>query len=225
MKQKIVVVGDVHGCYLTLKKLLEEEVKLEENDIVYFLGDLIDRGPRVKQTVDFVIDLWLNGKAIAIRGNHEDMLLQALDDPIALINWEYNGCFSTLSSFGIGHPKDFPASYLHFFESMPFYIELEKFVLVHGDLDFDSDNPFENKHYMVWGRSKKVKPERIGMRKLIVGHTPTPLQEIIESTKGWKIYLDGGCVYAGSPFRNNLGYLCAYELVEEKLYYTYNVDY
>lgn len=224
MKQRRIVIGDVHGCYLTLQKLLVEEVKLTSNDFVYFLGDLIDRGPRVKQTVDFVVELWEDGKALAIRGNHEDMLLNSLVDPFALINWEYNGCQSTLQSFNVNHPADIPSYYIHFFESMPFYIELENYVLVHGDLNFDLDNPFEDKHYMVWGRSHRINPEKIGMRKLIVGHTPTPLPEIKRSLERWKIFLDGGCVYANSPFRTNLGYLCAYDIASGKLYYTYNCD-
>lgn len=225
MEQRRIVVGDVHGCYLTLKKLLSEEIRISSSDIIYFLGDLIDRGPRVKETIDFVLDLWRNQKAIAIRGNHEDMLLQSLTDPIALVNWEYNGCETTLRGFKVGHPLDIPAEYIHFFESMPLYIELEKYVLVHGDLDFDSDDPFRNKHYLVWGRSRRVVPEKIGMRKLIVGHTPTPLDEIIASVGSWKIFLDGGCVYANSPFRSNLGYLCAFDIDNERLYYIKNVDY
>ncbi|MCX7909814.1 MAG: serine/threonine protein phosphatase [Ignavibacteria bacterium] len=225
MIQRRIVVGDVHGCFFTLKKLLLEVVQIGESDKIYFLGDLIDRGPRVKQTLDFVIDLWEKGKAVAIRGNHEDMLLQSISDPIALVNWEYNGCQTTLYGFNVKHPKDIPVNYIHFFESMPFYVELEKYVLVHGDLDFNSPDPFENKYYMVWGRSRKVVPEKIGMRKLIVGHTPTPLDEIMSSINGWKIYLDGGCVYAYNPFKSNLGYLCAFDIDSETLFYVFNQDY
>ncbi|MGC8748459.1 MAG: metallophosphoesterase family protein [Candidatus Kapaibacteriota bacterium] len=223
--QRKIVVGDVHGCYLTLKKLLTEIVKINSEDMIYFLGDLIDRGPRVKQTVDYVLSLWEKGNAVAIRGNHEDMLLKSISDPFALLNWEYNGCESTLRGFNVNHPSDIPNGYLHFFESMPFFVELEKFILVHGDLNFDLDNPFEDKYYMVWGRSRRIEPEKIGMRKLIVGHTPTPLPEILASLESWKIFLDGGCVYAKSPFRVNLGYLCALDLDSNQLFYIYNCDF
>ncbi len=225
METSRIVVGDVHGCFLTLKKLLFEVVKITSSDFIYFLGDLIDRGPRVKQTVDFVKDLWERGKALSVRGNHEDMLLNAIDDPFALINWEYNGCDATLKGFGVDHPKDIPVDYIHFFESMPFYVELENYVLAHGDLNFDLDDPFEDKHYIVWGRSQRVDPAKIGMRKLIVGHTPTPLDKILDSINHWKIFLDGGCVYANSPFKKTLGYLCAFDIDKGKLYYTFNCDY
>ncbi len=225
MKQRKIVVGDVHGCFLTLKNLLFDVVKIGSDDMIYFLGDLIDRGPRVKQTVDFVMDLWKKKRAISIRGNHEEMLLNSLKDSMALKNWEYNGCSTTLSGFNVNHPKDIPVTYLHFFETMPLYVELENYVLVHGDLDFDADDPFKNPYYMVWGRSTKAVPEKIGMRKVVVGHTPRTLDVIINSLSQWKIFLDGGCVYANSPFRQNLGYLCALDLSDEKLYYIYNLDF
>ncbi|MFN3781080.1 MAG: metallophosphoesterase, partial [Candidatus Kapaibacteriota bacterium] len=173
----------------------------------------------------FVIDLWQKNKAIAIRGNHEEMLLNSLSDPTALINWEYNGSRATLESFKVSHPKDIPQDYVFFFESMPFYVELENYILVHGDLDFDAENPFQNTQYLVWGRSRRADPNKTKMRKVVVGHTPTPLNEIIISLNQWKIFLDGGCVYARSIFKQNLGYLCALDLNSNELYYTYCIDF
>lgn len=225
MGKRNIVVGDVHGCFYTLKKLLFEVVKISSDDFVYFLGDLIDRGPRVKETLDFVIDLWEKDRALSVRGNHEDMLINSLSDPIALVNWEYNGCRTTLDSFKVNHPNDIPQYYLFFFESMPFYIELEKYVLVHGDLDFEAEDPFKNVQYLVWGRSRKAIPQKIGMRKVVVGHTPTPLDDIKNSLVQWKIFLDGGCVYAKSIYKQNLGYLCALDLDTNELFYTYCVDF
>lgn len=225
MERRNIVVGDVHGCYYTLKTLLFDVVKISSDDFIYFLGDLIDRGPRVKPTLDFVIDLWQKKKAVAIRGNHEEMLLNSLSDPIALINWEYNGCQTTLDSFNVSHPRDIPQGYIFFFESMPFYVELEKYILVHGDLDFDSEDPFKNTQYLVWGRSRKAIPHKVGMRKVVVGHTPMPLNEIINSLNQWKIFLDGGCVYARSIYKQNLGHLCALDLNTNELYYTYCRDF
>jgi len=225
MKQRRIVIGDVHGCYRTMVELIEKKIRISQNDIIYFLGDLIDRGPRVRQTVDYVLEMCEQGKAVAIRGNHEDMLLQSLTDAFAFTNWIYNGCESTLAGFGVQHPLDIPEKYLNFFQNMPYYVEFNDFVLVHGDLDFSAEDPFQNKHWMVWGRSSVVLPEKIAYRKLVVGHTPTPLSKIQKSLKEWKIYLDGGCVYAKHPIRSDLGYLCALELNSLTLFYVFNIDF
>ena len=225
MKERRIVIGDVHGCYRTLVELIENKVKATAGDKLYFLGDLIDRGPRVRQTVDYVVDLCERGRAVVIRGNHEEMLLQSLTDAIAFSNWIYNGCESTLAGFGVQHPLDIPEKYLNFFQNLPYFVEFDDFILVHGDLDFDAENPFENKYWMVWGRSLCARPEKIGYRKVVVGHTPTPLPRIQKSLKEWKISLDGGCVYANNPFRPDLGYLCALELDTSTLHYVYNIDF
>ncbi len=224
MKKRRIVVGDVHGCYKTLVELLERIVKIAPSDEVYFLGDLIDRGPRIKETVDYVMDLFSKEIARVIRGNHEEMLLLSLADPAYFETWWYNGADQTLASFGAKTLRDISPKYIDFFNSLPYYIEFEDFVLVHGDLDFKSEDPFQDKYYMVWGRSKIVVPEKINYRKLVVGHTPTPLPNVISSLNSWKIYLDAGCVYAHKFLNSGLGYLCALELDSMNLYYVYNID-
>ncbi|MCX7880573.1 MAG: serine/threonine protein phosphatase [Ignavibacteria bacterium] len=225
MKQRRFVIGDVHGCFKTLEKLLFVEFKFKKNDKLFFLGDLIDRGPRVKDTLEFVYDLYEKGQANVVRGNHEQMLLNALEDPFELYNWFYNGSERTLSDFGVNHPSEIPKKFINFLSDMPYYIEFEDFVLVHGDLDFTAEDPFSNTYAMIWGRSTLIIPEKIQNRKLIVGHTPTPLQKIIKSIQEWKIFLDGGCVYINYPVKGDLGYLCGFELNSKKLYYTKNVDF
>ncbi len=225
MNNRIFVVGDIHGCYRTLCKLLYENIKIEDGDLIYFLGDLVDRGPRVKEAVNEVIKLWRNGNAIALKGNHEEMLLRSITDPEYFSLWFFNGCESTLASFGVNHPKNIPTEYLDFFQQMPYFVLLDKFILVHGGLNFDLENPFEDTEYMLWGRYEIVEPEKIGCRRVVAGHTPTPLEKIIESLNEPKIFLDGGCVYKNSIRRRGLGYLVALELNSMQLYYEYNCDF
>jgi len=47
----IFVVGDVHGCFYTLQKLLK---KLPQDARVIFVGDLVDKGNYSKEVVEFV---------------------------------------------------------------------------------------------------------------------------------------------------------------------------
>lgn len=39
------VIPDIHGCYNTLKKLIEDNIGLNKDDYIFFLGDYIDKGP------------------------------------------------------------------------------------------------------------------------------------------------------------------------------------
>ena len=70
------VIGDVHGYFETLEKLVQK-LELEEGDAVVLLGDLIDRGPASAQVVRYVRRTrWLH----SIRGNHEQMMIQGFDE-------------------------------------------------------------------------------------------------------------------------------------------------
>jgi len=71
----VIIIGDVHGCYKTLQALLAK-ILLNHNEQICFVGDLIDRGPKSKEVVDFVRD---RGH-LCVKGNHEDMAVKSLND-------------------------------------------------------------------------------------------------------------------------------------------------
>ena len=62
-------IGDVHGCYLSLLKLLEVISFNERNDQLWFAGDLVNRGPQSLETLRFIISLGKSAKTIL--GNHD----------------------------------------------------------------------------------------------------------------------------------------------------------
>lgn len=225
MLPKRFVIGDIHGCIATLVELLEDKIKPKRNDEIVFVGDLIDRGPNPKAVVDFVMELQKKFKVIVIRGNHEQMLLDSLTDGYTFELWHFNGSEPTLRSFNISHPSEMERKYIDFFFNLPFYVLWEDFVVTHGDLNFDAEDPFADTHTMLWGRRLSFKPEKINFRRLVVGHTPTPLEIIKSSIKESKIFVDGGCVYKGSRLKANLGYLVALELNSLELYVQLNVDF
>ena len=72
------VIGDVHGCYQPLQRLL---AVLPKNDHVVFCGDVINRGPDTASTMKLVWSLVTAGQATWLRGNHEQALLQTLQEP------------------------------------------------------------------------------------------------------------------------------------------------
>ena len=217
------VIGDIHGCYKTFKKLFYDTLKPEKTDEVYLLGDLIDRGPGIKQVVDEVMNLKSKGyKICSVRGNHEELLLESLFSFCDTHAWVSNGAYSTLKSFNITHPLQLEPEYLRFFRGMKYYYLTEDFVIVHAGLNCKIDNPFEDTFSMLWTRDEYVNRSLIGGRRVICGHTPTSQEKVRNSLNQDKIFLDGGCVYKGLHIPG--GFLFALELNTMTLYEQYNVD-
>src|ERR1700682_391412 len=79
---KTFVVGDIHGRCAQLHHLLDLLPRDESTDTLIFLGDLIDRGSDVPGCVEHVLSLCRANpeKVICLRGNHEQMLLDFLDE-------------------------------------------------------------------------------------------------------------------------------------------------
>lgn len=102
----MIIIGDVHGAYNTLKALMS---KLPKDDIV-FVGDLIDRGPDSKKVVDFVKE----NKFACVLGNHEWMAENDFE------SWIGNGGMETLHSF-----KDNLDELFDFIKELPYFIEFE----------------------------------------------------------------------------------------------------
>src|SRR5580765_70608 len=95
-------IGDIHGCAVTLEKLLFDELHITKGDELCFLGDYIDRGPRSKEVVDLIIKLSADGHRVhSLRGNHEQLFSDSEKSFDHFNNWLANGGTQTLDSFGV----------------------------------------------------------------------------------------------------------------------------
>jgi len=82
------VIGDVHGCYDELQKLLHKIESNDPNAVIYFVGDFIDRGPKVWETLQWAMEnITLHGKYRAVRGNHEELALEWMKE---WFHWKEN---------------------------------------------------------------------------------------------------------------------------------------
>jgi serine/threonine protein phosphatase 1 len=224
MAGRTFVVGDIHGCLNTFETLMLSECKITRNDEIILLGDYIDRGPFIKETILFILNLIKSGyNIVPLRGNHEQLLIESLNNPKMLKQWFKNGAQSTLDSFWVMNPGLIDDEIIKFFENTRYYYISGDYICTHAGLNFEVHNPLKDTSSMLWIRNINIVPELIGGRKLIVGHTPTELDKIKTTINTNFIKLDGGCVYYKKV--KGLGYLCALELNSLELFYLQNIDF
>ncbi len=145
------LIGDIHGHATELKKLLEKLGYDKQNGVyqhpertALFVGDYIDRGPKIKETLETVKGMVDHGKAIALMGNHEyNALCFNREAPggghlrphsIKNIIQHYN----TLSEFH--NNQEEYENYLEWFKTLPLFYEGENFRAVHACWDHDYIN-------------------------------------------------------------------------------------
>ena len=76
-KNRLIIIGDIHGCIEELNELIDK-INLQSSDALYFIGDLIDRGPDSVAVVKKCYELSLNYDVKLILGNHEEKFLRYL---------------------------------------------------------------------------------------------------------------------------------------------------
>lgn len=74
----VFVIGDVHGCYDELCRLLQLAASHRSNPFVVFVGDMINKGPHNIEVLRLLQQMVINGQAVAVRGNHEETILREL---------------------------------------------------------------------------------------------------------------------------------------------------
>ncbi len=233
------VIPDIHGCAKTLRALIEELIKPSKHDWLYFLGDYIDRGPSSKEVIDYLMFLKKEDYNIrTLMGNHEEYLLNAVEEEMNLKSvmgfkqknktkkaWLFHGGKATMENFKISDLKSFPEEYLDWMRSLEYYIELDQFLLVHAGFNFSKDNPFDDKHSMLWIRDYEIVPEKIANKRIIHGHVPVNLEFIDLSIKNKSynfIDLDNGCYVTN---RDGFGNLVALELNSLEYRVQFNLDF
>jgi serine/threonine protein phosphatase 1 len=228
-----IVIGDIHGCYKTLKKLVEGHIKLTKEDHLYFVGDLIDRGPRSREVLDYIISLKSKGyNVFPVKGNHEDLFIKAFSDEEYMSAWFHNGAEETLLSFNVPENKlniyeglkMIPEKYFQFLYDLPYYYDLNDYIIVHAGLNITSGDIFEDVQAMLWSREIKGLNLLPSGKCIIHGHTPMPiitLKANLSRKDARNLNVDAGCVYKDLP---GYGTLAAIELDSRLLFTQENID-
>ena len=94
------IIGDIHGSLSNLQNLCKKiEDVINDDDVIIFIGDYIDRGPHSFEVIEYLISLAKSRTSIFLRGNHEDMLLDYLDGRDSSNIYLVNGGRETIKSY------------------------------------------------------------------------------------------------------------------------------
>ena len=193
--------GDVHACYdemMSLYKKLDEAQFNPEEDVLVFLGDYVDRGPKAKQVITQLMKwnkLYPHWKFLI--GNHEDLMLDALVYNGQQYHdydlwWEQGGkqtAYSYIPKNRSAYEKAITSikdsiSYEHlkWLMERPYYFDTEKYFFVHGAVipgmslktlkkKLDEPLPSEEKQAVIWGRETFINSDFPWGKKIVFGHT------------------------------------------------------
>lgn len=189
-------IPDIHGCAKTFKALVAS-LDLTKDDQLFLLGDYINRGPDNKGVIDFILELRAKGNQIyAIRGNHDEWFLEAWDDFQGLKHLKNESFVNWVRAEDLVNEKGgLDKVYEDFFRSLPYYIELPDFYLVHAGFEFYDAYPFENYDAMIMIRDFHPDLEVLEGRKIIHGHSIHHLDNIKNNIDHQDVVipLDNGC--------------------------------
>lgn len=164
------VIPDIHGNLKLLNKTLEVIEAKETSGEIIFTGDYIDRGEDSKGVLDRLMAGPPEGWTwTVIRGNHEDMMLEAWQSKSAYSMWVSNGGKQALESFG-----DNPdlGKYREWIKTLPRYRYDDHRIFVHAAVSYKK--PLDNQHPDVtqWSRFNPEDDYPVHDRYVVHGHTP-----------------------------------------------------
>lgn len=194
---RTIVIGDIHGCYNELKKLMDnlilEEVYNPETDRLIFLGDYIDRGENPRMVIRYVRNLQENNpNVIALMGNHEDMMIDFVDGNYDS-GWTWNGNQFTLKSYE-GYHTEFLDD-VEWARNLPLYFEDENFIYVHAGIDKSKSMKRQSRNTLLWIRENFIYSTKKYKKKVVFGHTPKCYEPYY--TLADDVCIDSACVYGG----------------------------
>ncbi|HYZ87502.1 MAG TPA: polynucleotide kinase-phosphatase [Bryobacteraceae bacterium] len=217
------IIGDLHGCASELRSLLSslgwQPVKLEGNPDPWgseswvhpqgrkavFLGDLVDRGPEVLDTLRIVRNMVGSGVALCVAGNHDEKLLRWLKGKQVQIK---HGLQKSIDSLDPLAPSE-RAEVLKFLESLVGHFVLDdgRLVVAHAGLreEMHGRTSAAVREFCLYGETTGESDEfglpvrynwaaeYRGRATVVYGHTPVPTPEWLNNT----VNIDTGAVFGG----------------------------
>jgi len=221
----IYAISDLHGCYDKFTKMLDK-IAFGDNDTLYILGDIVDRGPDGIKILQYIMD---KKNVIAIMGNHDYLALKMFKSIISshIVSteefaydycvWMFDGGKPTYDAF-INLSENEQKAIVRFIGGFATQKEIEaggkKFLLSHSVLPKDKmlngQTPNFNNYSACFPEYDKKYFED---KYIVTGHVPTGF--IDENYRG-KIWRKNNhiAIDCGAVFGNNLGCICLDSLEE-----------
>lgn len=228
------IIGDIHGCCDELEQLLQklgyqkqpiaslflnnlgdelptarDTYRHPDGRKVIFLGDLVDRGPRILETIELVERMIRAGQAFCVVGNHDDKLLRQIQGKNVKINHGLEHSIAEIEALSPEIKADRTIAIRSFLESLISHYVLDdgKLVVAHAGLkqELQGRGSGAVRAFAMYGETTgeidefglpvrhNWAAEYRGPAMVAYGHTPVPESVWLNNT----IDLDTGCVFGG----------------------------
>ncbi|HTJ56657.1 MAG TPA: metallophosphoesterase family protein [Devosiaceae bacterium] len=210
----VYAIGDVHGCIDQLRLLeagiVADAAAMPGEKWIVTLGDYIDRGAASPAVLDHIMSPAPPGfRRIALIGNHEQLLLDFLDNPPASLEWLQWGGLETAAAYGLTDPRQewrrspqrfaaalqplIPARHLELLGALPTCLSLPGFFFVHAGIRPGVPLEAQEDDDLIWIRAPFLRAKFGGQLIVVHGHTPVDAVEIVTG----RIDIDTGCFFSG----------------------------
>lgn len=166
----LLVIGDVHGCYHTLRDLVENHWNPEESILVQ-VGDLVNKGPHTAQCIQYWMTLEKEhaGKVFLLKGNHEIKYLRRLQAPSIFTHW--NSSVYNLKRVGLK-----PKKVIKWLKDKPLKWENEHILITHAGVGKTLKDPFDvqNHNGVLYNKQplKRLPQVQVKGHNIVDGHRP-----------------------------------------------------
>jgi serine/threonine protein phosphatase 1 len=170
------VIPDIHGrCDLLGCGLAEIGSHARGRaGIIVTIGDYVDKGPQSRQVIDRLLaGVDAGWKLVALKGNHDALMTQALRDSSKMAAWMEKGGDATLASYG-GDPASVPQTHLAWLDRLRLmYVDAHR-VYVHAGVDPAVALDQQSEATLLTKRYPEGFSEGFGDRHVVHGHDNSP---------------------------------------------------
>src|ERR1700687_860800 len=190
---RIYAIGDIHGRADFLDQLnetiLADSKSAAGECVLVYLGDYVDRGSDSKGVIQRLLQPSHKFKTHHLRGNHDQVLLDFLDEPKCFAQWKAFGAQETLISYGVLPPRledekafkgvrdqlleKLPADHLKFLQKLPLSVRLGDYFFVHAGVRPGIALEKQLPDDMLWIREDFLSSRHDFGVVVVHGHTPT----------------------------------------------------
>ena len=188
--KRILVIGDIHGHYKKFMSLYNK-LNVTDEDLLIYLGDYIDRGPEgeTAYVLDFMMREVKKDNVIALRGNHEQMMIDFFND--GDLNWLLNGGNKTGADIKNKMQTDpnIMTKVMEFADTRPLShrmtINGKDYFFCHAGVNPDVPLEEQKAESLLWIRDEFIN-KYDGDTIVVVGHTPLVLLKPEGSLEMWR---------------------------------------